>query len=402
MNFSHSQITLSLIAACVLLATPTAAQAKQFTKLLQLGQLVPGSNQPVTDIVEPTIGLDGQVAVLLKTKSVRTGPGPFLDTTFKGIYAVPRNGQIRLVEGGVTVVSFRSGNRLEFSAPSISEGKIAYLAMAQTITAAAYSEPRSTKLRVGTPGAVKTILSLTLFGREAALSGNPNLAFVNGQAYFLDDILPAGAEPNNPDSRVRVLGLVNTLSPTPSLVKLRSNPDQQTIRASAKSLLVSTRSGLLESSGDANFRPVELPPSRSISPSFSVSRDNIVVTDSFNPAVFVRFGKQGEFSFLPAVPNGNVRRVSNPSISDRNVIYRGIGPLALKPMSTEFVTTTDNIYLSKNAQTPISLIGKNDTLDGKTVSQVLLADNGRTIAGNSAVFTASFTDGTVALYRVDF
>jgi hypothetical protein len=40
-------------------------------------------------------------------------------------------------------------------------------------------------------------------------------------------------------------------------------------------------------------------------------------------------------------------------------------------------------------------------LDGKTVSQVNLSENGRTIAGNSAVIKVTFTDGTAALYRVD-
>jgi hypothetical protein len=401
MNFRQPRIGLSLIVTGILLATPTAAQAKQFTKLLQLGQVVPGSDQPVTDIVEPTIGQDGQVAVLLKTKPVDiavTQPGPFTSTSsFKGIYSIPRNGQIRLLEGGTSRNGFRFLTREEFSAPSISQGKIAYLAMKQSESGAIGT--RDTNLRVGTPGAVKTVLSLKL-SNAVAESGKPNLAFVNGKAYFLDDLFADGDFGNG--KIVGVLGLVNTLAPTPTVVTLRSNPDQQTIRASAKSLLVLAGSGILESPGDVNFRSVELPPSRSISPSFSVSRDNIVVTDSFNPAVFVRFGKPGKFSFLAAVPNGSVRRVFDPSISDRSVIYRGIGPLALKPMSTEFVTTTDNIYLSKNAQTPFSLIGKNDTLDGKTVSQVLLASNGRTIAGNSAVFTASFTDGTVALYRVDF
>jgi hypothetical protein len=404
MNFRQPRIGLSLVATCILLATPTAAQAKQFTKLLQLGQVVPGSDQPVTEIVEPTIGQDGQVAVLLKTKPVDiavTQPGPFTSTSsFKGIYSIPRNGQIRLLEGGTSRNGFRFLSREEFSAPSISQGKIAYLAMKQSESGAIGT--RDTNLRVGTPGAVKTVLSFKL-SNAVAESGKSNLAFANGKAYFVDDLFAPG-DFGNGGKIVGVVGLVNTLSPTPTVVTLRSNADPQGIRASANLLAVSARSGsdLLESAGDANFRSVELPPSRSISPSFSVSRGNIVVTDSFNPAVFVRLGKQGKFSALPAVPNGNVRRVFNPSISDRSVIYRGIGPLALKPMSSEFITTTDNIYLSKNGQTPISLIAKNDTLDGKTVSQVLLADNGRTIAGNSAVFTASFTDGTTALYRVDF
>ena len=72
--------------------------------------------------------------------------------------------------------------------------------------------------------------------------------------------------------------------------------------------------------------------------------------------------------------------------------------------STEQTTTgaiVDKIYTSLNRQAPKVVIAAGEQLDGKTVTGLKLSDNGRTIALNSAVFTATFSDGSSALYRVD-
>jgi hypothetical protein len=114
--------------------TSTPASAQQFTKLLEVGQKVPGNPQPVTAIVEPTIGLDGQVAVLLKTDTVLQGT---TQTAFQGIYSLPKTGGIRLLEGGAdTVTGFGTPSNARkaevFSAPSISGGAIAYLRLTRS------------------------------------------------------------------------------------------------------------------------------------------------------------------------------------------------------------------------------------------------------------------------------
>jgi hypothetical protein len=385
----------------LLLATATPASAKQFKKLLQLGQTVPGNNQPIEEIIEPTIGLDQQVAVLLKTKTIQTDPGPPgsnipTTRTFKGIYSIRKDGTIRLMDGGASTAGFGGANRQEFSAPSISQGKIAYLSITQSEGRGGLSD-RVTAVRVGTPGQVRTALSLNL-SAIPAVSGLANLAFVNGKAYFLN---VNGFGDGGP------LGVIDTLAATPSLVPLRSTQNTTALRASSQGLVITeVLRGrvpvvqLFESSGDANFTDVSPPVSLAGNCGFSVSLDNLAVCAEQGSItnIFLRFGRGSNVTAISPPPNPAPlppSKADRVSISNRSVIFS----------SKQFVLTSsypiDKIYLSENGQAPSPIISGGDVLDGKTVSQLELSNNGRTIAGKSVVFTATFTDGTRALYRVD-
>lgn len=368
---------LSLAVALGVSAPP--AHAKQFTKLVQVGQTVAGSADPVSEIVEPTIGFDGQVAVLLRSSG------------FEAIYRIPKNQPIQFVDG---IIRDSGGgfsrSRGGFSAPAISQGQIAYLAFGQISTR--YGERGTLDLRVATAAAVK---SVGVWGTppSAITSGNPDLAWVNGRAYFLD----------NSGGETRALKFVDTRSANPTLKILSSDPNNREIRASSQLLLKGSgtapnvTTNLAQSFGDGNFQPLT---AAARSCGFSTSVDNVavcsipIVSGRDASKLSVRFGKAGKFMEIPAPP-ASAFGLSNPSISNRSVIYRASFSAANAP-------TIERIYLSQDGKAPIALVSTFDTLDGKVVSALNLSRNGRTIADNAAVFTATFRDGTTALYRVDW
>jgi hypothetical protein len=112
-------LSLSLLLSLGFTLTAAPASARQFTKLLEVGKKVPGSDRPVTRIIDPTIGLDGQVAVKLEMLVVQTATSI---TTFSGIYAIPKGRSVQFLEGGLIT----GAEGVVFLSPSISGGKIAY------------------------------------------------------------------------------------------------------------------------------------------------------------------------------------------------------------------------------------------------------------------------------------
>jgi hypothetical protein len=371
---------LSLSLWLLLGLNPRPAHAKQFTKLVQVGQTVAGSADPVSEIVEPAIGFDGQVAVLLRSSG------------FEAIYRIPKNQPIQFVDGiirdgGGGFSRLRGG----FSAPSISQGQIAYLAFGQISTR--YSESGTVDLRVATAGVVK---SIQVWGTAPGTitSGNPDLAFVNGRAYFLDNL----------GGTTRALNFVDTRSANPTLKLLSNDPNNREIRASSQLLIKSSGTStnvinsLTQSFGDSNFQPL-IPVAANCG--FSTSADNVVVcrgqtrsgVSQYN--LPVRFGKAGQFQDIPLPAVSRGFDINHPSISNRSVIFKASFAAANAP-------TIERIYLSQDGKAPIALISTADTLDGKVVAELNLSRNGRTIADNAAVFTATFRDGTTALYRVDW
>jgi hypothetical protein len=393
-----TQIMLLLGLGVTLTSTPASAQ--QFTKLLEVGQKVPGNAQPVTAIIEPTIGLDGQVAVLLKTDTVIQGT---TKTAFQGIYSLPKTGGIRLLESGAdTVTGFGtpSNARKEevFSAPSISGGAIAYLRMTRSSQGSGAS-PRSTLLRVGTPGNVKTALNFQLSFAPPE-TGKPNLAFVNGKAYFLDDLLSASGV-----VQAGVLGVVDTRAATPSLSLLNQDAKNRALAVSSTTIVLTKVSSVsapldllhYESTGNSSF---QLIPKFNGCKALSSSQDNIagICVSSINPqkpAVKLRLGRQGA---LIEVLTPDVKALApslvNPSISNRSVLY----------VRQRFSSAPDDrtrLDLSQAGAAPTTLLKEGDTLAGKTVQNIKLSTNGRSLAGNSAVVTVEFQGGGQALYRVD-
>lgn len=372
-----------------------SASALTFTKLLEVGQKVPGSDQPVTDIIEPTIGLDGQVTVLLKTQSVLVRPPvatlPTVRTTFNGIYRIAKGGAAQLLEGGNIVLRVQngvvSGEATEFTGPSISAGKIAYLRRTYD------AKTTSTALRVGTIGNVKTVLTLppNVNAGDYYSYDRPSLAIVNGKVYFLS--FPVDPNSTLPNS----LNLVDTQVASPQLQTLRTGIDGTPV-VSANTLLVANNTAssteYFESTGDANFKPVS---GLSNCGGTSVSHESIAAI--CGAVLKVRFGRQGAFFTVPDPYDVRFRRLANPSISDRSVLYTQY-PSTRVPVDT-------GLYLSKNGQAPIRLLragninGFGELLDGKKVGAAQLNKNGRSLAGNFAVCVVLFEGGSTALYRID-
>ena len=392
----------SVILTGLLVTTGTPASAKQFKKLLQVGQVIPGNNQPLEEIIEPTIGFDQQVAVLLKTKAIQTDPGsPGSNPStseFKGIYAIRRDGTVQLMQGGSSTTGLNGANRQEFSAPSMSQGKIAYVATTQSRSNTGLLGDRVTTVRVGTPGQVGTFLSANLAAIPAR-SGIANLAFVNGKAYFLDVNAPGDGGS---------LGVIDTLAPTPTLVPLRSTQNTTAVRASSQRLVITEilRSvrfpvvQLFSSNGDSNFTDVSPPVTLAGNCGFSVSLNNTAVCFEGNVRsfIFLRLDQGNANNFIPIIQNSPSLppvKVSGVSISNRSTLFLA------KQVFLNSSNPMDKIYLSESGQTPTEVISGGDVLDGKIVAGLELSRNGRTIAGRSFVFTVTFTDATKALYRVD-
>jgi hypothetical protein len=400
--------TLGVTLAIGLSANP--ASAKQFTKLVQLGQIVPGNSRPVDDIIEPTIGFDGQVAVRLSTLTLSSPPptgdnGPTFSSSksYSGIYSIPKNGSLRLIEEG-EVQSDRFSTGTIYSAPAISQGKIAYVAT--TLVPGPDAPFLPAKLQISQSGNIQTALAFELAPAAAVRSGQ-TFALVNGKAFLLTDAYSAAGvfQPG-------ILWEIDTRSAKPALKVLDTNTTNFEIRASSQILLKTTstdprtnaNTAIAESVVDGNFRAIAAP-ANIINPGScgaSTSADNIVicgnkpVANGGEPKLSVRFGKAGKFIDLPRPADAIVSiSISNPSISNRSVIFQASVPLIKAP-------AVDKIYLSQNAAPPTVLVSAGQKIDGKTISKLSLSRNGRTIADNAAVFTATFTDGTTALYRVDW
>ncbi len=416
MQITSKQLTpLFVLGLCSLslLAAPTA-EAKQFKKLAQIGQTIPGNAFPLAEIIQPTIGSNGQVAVILRVQKIKsTAPRnlSFEDTVFQGIYTIGATGTIALIEGGETVLGNRGQRKTEFSAPTISQGKVGYFQLRQ-------SQPSpisaSGNLRVGTATNLTTLQSQIERNRSAELtfSGGSNLAFVNGNGYYRDQLF--GAPTTN------VFGVINgkpqvLLNGDDAIFE--GSPLSETnskLRASS-GLIVLTRtrnSGSLGDTTDLYERSIsggqfkKLSNTLGASCGLSVSQDNIVacfdITNSTPPIenpptrsdIAVRFGRQGQFVPI-AVPAATPdRRVSNPSISQKNVAFQ----VDDQRTPTDAVAT---IYFSQNGQAAQKVVATGGKLDGKTVKSVQLSESGRAIIDKSIVFTATFTDGVTALYRVD-
>ncbi len=369
------------------IATTAPAQAVQFKKLLELGQAVPGDDQPVSDIIQPTIDGTGTVAVLVFTKTKVLSPNAppqFRSAkTFKGIYRIAPGGQVSLVDGVSLTTGLGEYSVQSFSAPSISQGKVAFFSLRQTIRKTGTSVP-GISLFVGTPGNVTKLFSDGPYAGNVRQSGRSNLAFVNGNAYFVDK-LPT--PPGSSQSQLAAYQFSNGQRRTLSTAVDASSA----LRASSQTILLRTGDVLSERQSNGQFTPIAIPNARKLgSCGFSVSLDDVAVCAEVGgfPDLLVRFGKQGSFKAIP-FSKGPIK-VQNPSISGTNVVFT----LANANLSA--------LLLSQNGQTAVELIRQGALLDQKPVQTLELSDNNRAIGGNSIVFVAKFFDGSQALYRADF
>jgi hypothetical protein len=423
----RSALTVGLSLAIGLAATATPAYALKFTKLIQYGQTVPGNSQPVAGISGVTIGLDGQVAVSLSHARVDIPAGGY--TEFRGIYSISKNGTIRLVAGDTFVDDpfYINDKYVGFSEPSISQGKIAYIA-----STGGSKIPSKTTLYVGQPGQVKPILD---FAPLTKLPPYPNgvftnLSFVNGKAYVL---VPTADKPG-------LVGLVDTEAAKPILKVLNVNQFNASVSANSQQVLTTTLTEIRNQVFPPNYSSYTCTVSQSLGGgSFkllatarqcgaAVSAGNAVyyATDVIDnqppnspnyyyvPKINVRFGQNGQFAPIPLPVDPlkiypNTIEITGVSISQQTVIFQAsVGRFDSPRRPTAHV---DTLYLSQNGQAPTPIMAPGQTIDGKTVVFIGLATgrrfpgnvgSSRTIAGNSAVVSVGLADGTSALYRVDF
>jgi hypothetical protein len=252
---------------------------------------------------------------------------------------------------------------------------------------------------VGTPGNVKTALNFQL-SSVSPETGKPNLAFVNGKAYFLDDLLSASGV-----VQAGVLGVVDTRAATPSLTILNQDAKNRALAVSSTTIVLTKVSSVsapldllhYESTGNSSFQPI---PKFDGCKALSSSQDNIagICVSSINPqkpSVKLRLGRQGT---LIEVLTPDVKELApslvNPSISNRSVLY-------VRQRFSSAPADRTRLDLSQAGAAPITLLKEGDKLAGKTVENIKLSTNGRSLAGNSAVFTVEFQGGGQALYRVD-
>jgi hypothetical protein len=419
----RSALTVGLSLAIGLAATATPAYALKFTKLIQYGQTVPGNSQPVAGISGVTIGLDGQVAVSLSHARVDIPAGGY--TEFRGIYSISKNGTIRLVAGDTFVDDpfYINDKYVGFSEPSISQGKIAYIA-----STGGSKIPSKTTLYVGQPGQVKPILD---FAPLTKLPPYPNgvftnLSFVNGKAYVL---VPTADKPG-------LVGLVDTEAAKPILKVLNVNQFNASVSANSQQVLTTTLTEIRnqvfppdyssytctvsQSLGGGSFKLLATARQCGAAVSagnavyYTVNTDNNQPPKYYHePKINVRFGQNGQFTpiLLPNDPlkiYPNTIQISGVSISQQSVIFvASVGPFDTPRYLKSHV---DTLYLSQNGQAPKAIIAAGQTLDGKTVSFLGIGSSRRrpgdvgsthALAGNSAVFTVTFSDNTTALYRVD-
>ncbi len=394
---SLRNITLSLVILSSLFVGIQPASAKQFKKLLETGQVVVGNDKPIAKISNSTIGRDGQIAVNLEMVGMTIPPGS--QTSFLGIYSITKGGKISLVDQGDFGTSYRSGSFFNgFTAPSISGGEIFYGTYTYTIPFPNTS-PSTVEsiLKGGTVGNIKTFD--TIIGRVGTLLPvPPEVSLVNGTAYVVSK--QAVSRSGGVDF-IYSLRSLDSRATMPSFLTISSGTEVLSVRTSSQSIVVRTfiRPNiykLLERPNIGQF--VQLNPlgQNPGSCGFAVSLDNIISCSVTGDQYILstRFGKQANFVALPLPNPTALKSVSDPSISGDNIIFK----------TTEQTSTgaiVDKIYTSLNRQAPKVVIAAGEQLDGKTVTGLKLSDNGRTIALNSAVFTATFSDGSSALYRVD-
>ncbi len=396
--FTTSILSLGLISS-VMMGFTEVASAKTIQLLVQTGQTLPQNSEPIEQFFEPTIGRDRQVAVIIQHREkVTPPPNPSVPGSrfkFIGLNVISPTNQIQLLDStgvGFGGFSFLNGS---FSAPSISEGKIAYINQRQSSSRGGAFAP-DIEFKVGTAAGSNTVIN---FGRVDRTYGasQPTVAFVNGRAFLLDFGPFFTGNPVRPSTLERI----DTRSTPPNQTVLITDATNRAIRASADNLLLSK---LDTSSGTNVYRlfekPIDSGSFKELFPlgqnpascGFAASYKNVAVCSSQGSVLSVRLGQNAPFTAIP-LPAG-VTQVANPAMSNARVLFQAKTPKA--------GSSVDTIYLSNNGKAPTIVIQSGEKLNNKTITSLKLSTNGRAIADQSAVFLAGFSDGSTGLFRVDF
>lgn len=399
----YSSVLSLGFASSIVLGLTDLASAKTFQVLVETGQTLPQNSEPIAKLIEPTIGRDRQVVVIIQ-HGEKVTVDPNFDTTsrsnFIGLNAISPTNQIQLVDSTASSSGLFSSVAGNFSAPSVSEGKIAYIKQQQVTASRGGPFAPDIEFKVGTATSTQT-LNYVRVDRNYAANNEAAVAFVNGRAFLLDTG-PFFTYPNNPNRQSTVERVDTRTTPIQSTV-LITDVRNRAIRASADNLLLSqldTQTGtnvyrLFEKPIDnGKFKEIFPLGQNSASCGFAASYKNVVACSSSSQGTIlsVRLGQKSPFVAIP-LPTG-IMQVANPSISRTRVLFQGRIPNA--------GTVVDAIFLSIDGKAPQVMIKAGEQLNNKTITSLKLSNNGRAIADQSAVFLAGFSDGTMGLVRVDF
>ena len=396
-------LTLGLAICGGLIALVQPASATQFKKLVETGQVLPGTTQPVATLSEASIGRDGQAVINIQTPFVRNTAGRKSGDQFFGIYSITKGGKISLLSQGSKVVDVQGSIDYKgLLSPSISEGVIAYTTydLYEPYTNPGQIYTAKSSLNVGVPGAVKNYGSIV---SGFSTSKNPRVSFANGLAYVLESSIVL-SEPRPPIPRPTIrLKVLDTRASNPAFTILVADNNIQGIRSGSQGVAMLTMTPekvykLFERPNAPNGQFVQLNPQGQNPGScgFAVSYESIVSCSvaGTQSVLSARFGKQSSFVTLPLPNPATLKSVSDPSISNNKILFKTTEQVADGPI-------VERIYVSRNTQVPKLILSSGEQLDGKVITGLKLGDNGRSIAGNYVVFTATFSDGSQALYRAD-
>ena len=399
------------------LSLGSAANAATFTRVLQTGQAVPGTKQPVSGIRSIAIDTKQNIVAIVSTPTVtspRTMSGDGGSNTFQGFYLFNSALVPTLIEAAESFSSSSSGRSEDFITAGVNGGTA--IGLRSSELGSRSSIDFVTKVKVGKPGALKTFLAANLVTRPSTLIATNTLALTNGTAFILGETLPQTTttsplkgvlKTNAPDNLTEAIGVTDPVFGAEPFTPLTPG---QIVRSSGKNLLLVTQNAshyrVFKKSGTAAPQQIANGTTSSIDASSScgaaISGNNIVLcakevkptTTGTNPySLRVKFGNAAPFKTIPFPSNIPIEQ---PSIVGKTVIFKA------------FTSTQDKLYVSTNANAPVQILASGDTLDGKIVSKLNLSEQGQSIVRttsqglNSAttiVFLVTFTDGSVGLYR---
>jgi hypothetical protein len=408
-HFSSTAIKLSGALTIGLLASgihAPKAQAITYQQLLSTGQNVPGSNPLVDRFGSIAIDQNQTIAAVVGTAAE---PGSFGSgkglQTFQGVYRfTPTTRTPQLIEGGLTARFTNGEQKTDFPNLSINNGAIAYFINFSKIAPPQEIQLPKTELKVAIDASITTLLTANQLTPPSESKIQTNTIAQTDRTAFVLGQKQSPAEPTPQRSGVlsitqpnQVVSAIDSADPIFSTNPLfSSNPfdpfrENNTVRASNGNLLLVTQTEpgyrVIEKLTTGALREVER---GSKSCGAAIWNTAIVFcgieSKPSNPyRLMVRLAGNRAFQQIP-VPSGIA--ISQPSIQSRTVIFRGTQE-----------NKVDAIYSSFNGQTAQRLIGTGNKLDGKVISRLRLSDQGQSLNGKAIVFVATFTDGSIALYR---
>ena len=431
-------LPIGLLSLSLVSSLGSTANAATFTRVLQTGQAVPGNNQPVSEIRSIAIDNQKSIVAIVSTPTV-TFPGTISggggSQTFQGFYLFNSALVPTLVDTAESFTSSSNSQSAHFITASLNAGTTVVLRSFRSQSRISIDFGR-TEVKVGPPGALQVFLTANRLGQPTLIATN-TLALTNGAAFLLGEPMPqTTASPqkgllktNAPGNLTEAIAVTDPIFGSEPFAPRDSG---QIVRSSGNNLLLVTQNAshyrVFKKSGTAATQQIYNGTTSTFDASSScgaaISGNNIVLCakevkptpTGTNPySLRVKFGNAAP----QTIPLSNTIPIEQPSIAGRTVIFKAVTP------------TQDKLYVSTNAKAPVQILATGDALDGKIVSKLNLSEQGQAIvrttsipmanlmvrkpdlseqpdlneqnqavaSATTIVFLATFTDGSVGLYR---